>query len=78
MAYIFFVIQFGADYQVYYIVALLRHMQDGIKQQSWKFAVDELLLQNPIVNFNPLEWLGYMKELEAKYRKIIFLEMRSV
>ena len=78
VAYITFPLCFGADYQVYFIVALFRHLQDEIKELRWKFAIDELLLHNPIVEFDPSESLKFMKELESSYRDMAQKEMAQV
>ena len=77
MAYILFPLRFGADYQVYFIVALLKHLEEDIKRSSWKFAIDELLLQNPIVGFDPVNEFASMKELEKTYRSFVIGEMHK-
>ena len=46
--------------------------------EARKFAIDELLLHNPIVEFDPSESLKFMKELESSYRDMARKEMAQV
>ncbi|ORY51889.1 hypothetical protein BCR33DRAFT_712091 [Rhizoclosmatium globosum] len=73
---------FGVDYQVYYCIALFRHLDRAILHST---RIGELIaFLNDASRVGPIlqefrvdaEVLGYMKKLEEKYRILIFSEIK--
>ncbi|PVD21206.1 hypothetical protein C0Q70_19375 [Pomacea canaliculata] len=76
--YICTVLIMGVDYQAYFCVAALRHLQQHIMLQSQTQDLVVFLKEEPIREFHVAEQLSYMKGLESKYRKIVLSDMLNI
>eukprot|EP00943_MAST-04B_sp_MAST-4B-sp1_P000022 g22.t1 len=77
--YINFSLFLGMDYQIYFIIALLDHLKESIKIQTWNLVLGEILLYNPLYGaFDAITAYPKMRSLEKKYGNFIVKEMNKV
>jgi hypothetical protein len=77
--YINFSLFLGMDYQVYFIIALLDHLKESIKIQTWNLLMGEILLYNPLYGaFDAIAAYPKMRSLEKKYGNFIVKKMNEV
>ncbi|KAJ3019597.1 hypothetical protein HKX48_001962 [Thoreauomyces humboldtii] len=69
----------GIDYQIYFCIALLRHMTPDILLATRDHELISYLHESEAVggSFKAGMHLTFMKELETKYREFVFQEMRD-
>ncbi|RDD47429.1 Protein broad-minded [Trichoplax sp. H2] len=65
----------GADYQVYFCISILRHLQDNIIEQTQNRTLIPFLKGEPIRNFTINNYIASMKEMEIKYRTSIMTRL---
>lgn len=68
----------GIDYQVYYCIAILRHLQQDILRKTQQKQLLIFLKENPIGNFKVADQLTFMQELEARYRPTILCDLQNI
>lgn len=68
----------GIDYQVYFCIAVLRHLQQDILRKTQQQQLLIFLKENPIPNFKVAEQLTFMQELEARYRPSILSDLQNI
>uniref|UniRef100_A0AAV2KGI4 Protein broad-minded n=1 Tax=Knipowitschia caucasica TaxID=637954 RepID=A0AAV2KGI4_KNICA len=68
----------GADYQVYVCVAVFKHLQPAILQQTQSQELQVFLKEEPIQGFRICDYLDFMESLEHKYKDIVLSDMTSV
>lgn len=68
----------GIDYQVYFCIAILRHLQQDILRKTQQQQLLIFLKENPIPNFKVAEQLEFMQELEARYRLTILPDLQNI
>ncbi|KAI9340897.1 broad-minded protein-domain-containing protein [Obelidium mucronatum] len=79
--YIFNTIAFGVDYQVYYCISVLRHLERQILNSTRMgglimFLNDGAKVGDALKGFRvDVKVLEYMKELEGRYREVIFSDL---
>ena len=66
--YILTVLIMGVDYQIYFIVSLLRHLEQDILSSTQENNLIYSILENPIRGFVASVWLEYMRELEDRWK----------
>jgi len=69
---------FGADYQVYICVAILRHLQRELMQQMQDKNLLVFLKEEPIRHFVLRDHLDFMQQLQKKFRDTVLTDMRSI
>jgi len=69
---------FGADYQVYTCVAILRHLQHELMQQMQDKNLLIFLKEEPIRHFMLGDHLEYMQQLQKNFRDTVLADMRSI
>jgi len=69
---------FGADYQVYTCVAILRHLQHELMQQMQDKNLLIFLKEEPIRHFMLRDHLDYMQQLQTKFRDTVLTDMHSI
>ena len=74
-SYILTVLVMGLEYQIYFIVCVLKHLQEDILQYTQENNLMYFLLENPIRGFQVRHWIQYMKELEEKWERCIDLSL---
>ncbi|XP_028653624.1 protein broad-minded [Erpetoichthys calabaricus] len=68
----------GPDYQVYFCIALLKHLQQEILQHTQAQDLQVFLKEEAIHNFQMSDYLEYMSYLEQKYRPVVMKDMRNI
>lgn len=68
----------GIDYPIYYILAVLIHMQASILSHAQNGDLIFFLLQEPIHDFNVFAYFEMMKGLEKKYRSVVMDNLLKV
>lgn len=68
----------GIDYQVYFCIAVLRHLQQDILRKTQQQQLLIFLKENPIHDFKVAEQLSFMQELEARYRPTILSDLQNI
>ncbi|BFZ12598.1 hypothetical protein BsWGS_15637 [Bradybaena similaris] len=68
----------GIDYQVYMCVAIFRLLQEDILSHMQTHDLVIFLKEEAIRGFNVAQQIKYMKELEAKYRKVVLTDMVNI
>uniref|UniRef100_A0A3B4AVZ5 Protein broad-minded n=1 Tax=Periophthalmus magnuspinnatus TaxID=409849 RepID=A0A3B4AVZ5_9GOBI len=68
----------GADYQVYMCVALFKHLQPAILQQTQSQELQVFLKEEPIRGFRVCDYLDFMEDLEHKYRDMVLTDMKNI
>jgi len=68
----------GIDYQVYFCIAVLRHLQQDILRKTQQQQLLIFLKENPIPNFKVAEQLDFMQELEVRYRQTILSDLQNI
>ncbi|XP_074617585.1 protein broad-minded-like isoform X1 [Acropora palmata] len=68
----------GIDYQVYFCIAIFRHLQQDILRKTQQQHLLIFLKENPIQNFKVAEQLSFMQELEARYRPSILSDLQNI
>ncbi|CAF3059373.1 unnamed protein product [Rotaria sp. Silwood2] len=71
-------ILYGIDYQVYFCVALLRHLQQDIIYQHSSRNLLPFLKCHQIRGFSMRNAIEYMVTLEKKYRSIVMPELKEL
>lgn len=64
---------FGVDYQTYYCLAILKHLNENqkiVQHHTYK-DLQIYLKETQIEGFKIEKYIGFMNELEAKYRGLI-------
>jgi len=69
---------FGADYQVYICVAILRHLQHELMRQMQDKNLLIFLKEEPIRHFKIRDHLDYMLQLQKNFRETILTDMFSI
>lgn len=70
---------YGVDYQTYFCVAILKHLnrdQKIVQHHTYK-DLQIYLKENQIEDFNIEKYIDYMFELENKYRYLIMEDIRN-
>ncbi|CAF1577401.1 unnamed protein product [Adineta ricciae] len=78
VTYICVCILYGIDYQVYFCVALLRHLKDDIVYQHSSRNLLPFLKCHQIQGFSMRNVIEYMVSLEKKYRATVMSELKEV
>ncbi|CAF3793816.1 unnamed protein product [Rotaria sp. Silwood1] len=78
ITYICVCILYGIDYQVYFCVALLRHLQQDIIYQHSSRNLLPFLKCHQIRGFSMRNAIEYMVTLEKKYRSIVMPELKEL
>ncbi|CAM4756822.1 unnamed protein product [Rotaria magnacalcarata] len=78
VTYICVCILYGIDYQVYFCVALLRHLQQDIIYQHSSRNLLPFLKTHQIRGFSMRNSIEYMVSLEKKYRAIVTPELKEL
>ncbi|CAF1205961.1 unnamed protein product [Rotaria sordida] len=78
ITYICVCILYGIDYQVYFCVALLRHLQQDIIYQHSSRNLLPFLKCHQIRGFSMRNAIEYMVTLEKKYRTIVMPELKEL
>ena len=73
--YILTVLVMGLEYQIYYIICILKHLQEDILEYTQENNLLYYLLENPIRGFLVRDWIQHMKELEKKWEGCIDLSL---
>jgi len=76
--YIMICIVFGADYQVYMCVAILRYLQHELMQQMQAKNLLVFLKEEPIHLFEVRDHLEYMQQLQKKFRETVLADMYNI
>jgi len=76
--YVMICVVFGADYQVYMCIAILRHLQHELMQQMQNKNLLIFLKEEPIHNFKIRDHLDYMQQLQKKFRDTVLSDMHSI
>ena len=76
--YVTICVVFGADYQVYTCVAILRHLQHELMRQMQDKNLLIFLKEEPIRHFKIRDHLDYMQQLQKKFRDTVLTDMRSI
>lgn len=71
--YILTVLVMGVEYQIYFIVCILKHLQEDILQYTQENNLMYYLLEKPIRGFQVRDWIQYMKELGDRWEGCIDL-----
>uniref|UniRef100_A0A3Q3DFD7 Protein broad-minded n=1 Tax=Hippocampus comes TaxID=109280 RepID=A0A3Q3DFD7_HIPCM len=67
----------GADYQVYACLAVLKHLQPLLLQQTQARRL-QVFLKEPIQGFRFCDYLDFMQLLERRYRNLVLSDMKSI
>jgi len=76
--YVTICVVFGADYQVYMCIAILRHLQHQLMQQMQDKNLLIFLKEEPIHHFKIGDHLEYMQQLQKKFRETVLSDMHSI
>jgi len=76
--YVTICVVFGADYQVYMCIAILRHLQHELMQQMQDKNLLIFLKEEPIRQFVLRDHLDYMQQLQKKFRDTVLTDMHSI
>ncbi|XP_077408254.1 protein broad-minded isoform X2 [Vanacampus margaritifer] len=68
----------GADYQVYACLAVLKHLQPLLLQQTQARQMQVFLKEEPIQGFRFCDYLDFMDLLEKRYRNLVLGDMKSI
>ncbi|KAM8725656.1 protein broad-minded isoform 4-T4 [Acanthopagrus schlegelii] len=68
----------GPDYQVYMCVAIFKHLQPDILQQTQSQELQVFLKEEPIQGFKVSSYLEFMEGLEHRYRSIVLSDMKTI
>ncbi|XP_049613503.1 protein broad-minded [Syngnathus scovelli] len=68
----------GADYQVYACLAVLKHLQPLLLQQTQARNMQVFLKEEPIQGFRFCDYLDFMQLLERRYRNVVLSDMKSI
>ncbi|XP_062502154.1 protein broad-minded-like isoform X2 [Corticium candelabrum] len=68
----------GIDYEVYFCVAVFRHLECAILEATQRHNLLLFLKETPLTNFKCAEHLEYMKSLEQKYRTIVLTDLKDI
>uniref|UniRef100_A0A671V5W7 Protein broad-minded n=1 Tax=Sparus aurata TaxID=8175 RepID=A0A671V5W7_SPAAU len=68
----------GPDYQVYMCVAIFKHLQPDILQQTQSQELQVFLKEEPIQGFKVSNYLEFMEGLEHRYRSIVLSDMKTI
>ncbi|XP_061560030.1 protein broad-minded isoform X1 [Phycodurus eques] len=68
----------GADYQVYACLAVLKHLQPQLLQQTQARQMQVFLKEEPIQGFRFCDYLDFMELLERRYRNLVLNDMKSI
>jgi len=69
----------GVDYMAYYCVAVLKHLNERqkiVKHHTYK-DLQVYLKESQIEGFSLDKYIGFMNELEKKYRTLILDDMKN-
>ncbi len=79
--YITICVSFGCDYQTYFCIAILKHLNEkndeSIVQHHTNKDLQFYLKETQIENFKIEQHIDYMKQLEQKYRHYILDDMQE-
>ncbi len=87
VVYLSICIVFGIDYQTYFCLALLKHLNQKLltnntSQKIMQHHTDKdlqfFLKENQIENFKIQSHFDFMLEMEKKYRKYIFADLKDI
>jgi len=76
--YVTICVVFGADYQVYICIAILRQLQHELMKQMQDKNLLMFLKEEPIRHFVLRDHLDYMQELQKKFRDTVLTDMDSI
>uniref|UniRef100_A0A8C5Q6I6 TBC1 domain family member 32 n=1 Tax=Leptobrachium leishanense TaxID=445787 RepID=A0A8C5Q6I6_9ANUR len=76
--YIALCIILGPDYQIYFCVAIFKHLQQEILQHTQAQDLQVYLKEESIHGFHVGDHLEYMERLEQKYRRMVLKEMNNL
>ncbi|XP_057678869.1 protein broad-minded isoform X3 [Corythoichthys intestinalis] len=68
----------GADYQVYACLAVFKHLQPRLLEQTQARQMQIFLKEEPIQDFHFCDYLDFMELLERRYRSLVLSDMKSI
>jgi hypothetical protein len=68
----------GIDYEVYFCVAVFRHLEHAILEATQRHNLLLFLKETPLTNFRCAQHLEYMKSLEQKYRDTVMDDLWDI
>ncbi|XP_077600350.1 protein broad-minded [Stigmatopora nigra] len=68
----------GADYQVYACLAIFKHLQPQLLEQTQARQLQIFLKEEPIRGFRFCDYLEYMELLEKRYRSLVLLDLKTI
>ncbi|XP_061669175.1 LOW QUALITY PROTEIN: protein broad-minded [Syngnathoides biaculeatus] len=68
----------GADYQVYACLAVLKHLQPQLLQQTQAHQMQVFLKEEPIRGFRFCDYMDFMELLERRYRDLVLGDVENI
>uniref|UniRef100_A0A1X7VFX6 Uncharacterized protein n=2 Tax=Amphimedon queenslandica TaxID=400682 RepID=A0A1X7VFX6_AMPQE len=68
----------GADYQVYFCVAIFKHLEASILKSCQEHTLLIFLKEEPLRGFTTKQSLSFMSQLELKYRSNMLKDLQTV
>eukprot|EP01116_Phalansterium_solitarium_P002645 TRINITY_DN12794_c0_g1_i1.p1 TRINITY_DN12794_c0_g1~~TRINITY_DN12794_c0_g1_i1.p1 ORF type:complete len:142 (-),score=20.59 TRINITY_DN12794_c0_g1_i1:120-545(-) len=61
----------GADFQVYFCVAILHHLQSGVLESASHGVLGPFLAERPIQSFRVGDHLDFLQSLQLRHRPLV-------
>ena len=68
----------GIDYQIYFCMAILKHLQRDIFFHAQQRDLSTFLREQPIKDFNLGLYIDFLIELEGRYRKVVMPDLQDI
>ena len=68
----------GIDYQVYFCLAIFKHLKRGILLHTQERDLVIFLKEEPLWNFHVGDYIIFMREMEQKYRSVILTDLQNI
>ena len=68
----------GVDYQIYFCMAVLKHLQRDIFFHAQQKDLSIFLREQPIKDFSLGTYVDFITELEGKYRKVVLPDLQDI
>ncbi len=68
----------GIDYQVYFCLAVLKHLQRDIFLHTHRKDLTVFLKEEPVRDFKVAPYIDFMMNLEKKYRTVILPDVQDI
>ena len=68
----------GTDYQIYFCMALLKHLQRDIFLHAQQKDLAVFLREQAIKDFRLAMYIDFMTDLEKKYRKVVLADLQDI